>query len=90
MWKAEVYVTLKSGVVDPQGSTVQSILSANGFEELKDVRVGKFMELVLDVGSETRARARVEEMCETLLANPVLENYRFDVMEMDGGGEESE
>jgi phosphoribosylformylglycinamidine synthase len=86
MWKAHVYVTLKPGVLDPQGATVHRALTANGFESLKSVRVGKFMELTLAVASETRARAQVDEMCRKLLANPVIENYRFELVKAEAEG----
>jgi len=90
MWKAYVYVTLKPGVMDPQGTTVQRALSANGFDKVRDVRVGKFMEVELDIASESRARAQLDAMCRQLLANPVLENYRFELVRADSEGAEGE
>jgi len=90
MWKAHVYVTLKSGVLDPQGTTVQRALSANGFDKVRDVRVGKFMEVKLDIASESQARAQLDAMCRQLLANPVLENYRFELVKADSEGAEGE
>lgn len=73
--KAKIYITLKSGVLDPQGKAVQHALSALGFSEVKDVRVGKYIELEMEKNSEERIR----QMCEKLLANTVIESYRFTI-----------
>ena len=77
MMKARVIVMLKSSVLDPQGRAVRGGLHSMGYEEVEDVRVGK--EIVLTLGDipEERARARVKEMCDKLLANPVIEEFRF-------------
>jgi phosphoribosylformylglycinamidine synthase subunit PurS len=82
--KARVYVTLKSGVLDPQGRAVETTLGRLGFEEVKDVRIGKYVELSLGEADPAVARARVGAMCEKLLANTVIEDYRI---EFDEGGE---
>ncbi len=71
----KVYVTLKKGVLDPQGQAVQKTLARTGFEEALSVRMGKYIEL--EVADGTPA-ARVEEMCKKLLANTVIEDYRID------------
>lgn len=76
--KAKVFVTLKSGVLDPQGQAVCSTLGRLGFEEVTDVRIGKYVELTLDETDATRARERVAAMCETLIANTVIEDYRVE------------
>lgn len=89
LWKAHVYITLKPGVLDPQGSTIQRVLTAHGFDGLKDVRVGKFIELELTAASRRQAENAVEEMCRRLLANPVLENYRFTLTQADGEATDS-
>lgn len=73
--KAKIYITLKPGVLDPQGKAVQHALTSLGFQEVRDVRVGKYIELELEKNSEERVR----EMCEKLLANTVIESYRFEV-----------
>jgi len=78
-WLARVYVTPKEGVLDPQGKAVQHSLHALGYPEVGDVRIGKYMELRLVDVSRDSAEARVREMCERLLANRVIEDYRFDV-----------
>jgi phosphoribosylformylglycinamidine synthase subunit PurS len=81
MFKAVVYVTLKESVLDPQGNAVQGSLHSLGFDEVKDVRIGKYMELELNVNSREAAEERLAEMCEKLLANTVIEDYRFELVE---------
>ena len=77
--KARVYVTLKSGVLDPQGQAVARSLGRLGFDEVKDARIGKYVELEL-TGDEKTAEARLKQMCEKLLANTVIEEYRVEVV----------
>lgn len=77
--KAKVYVTLKKGVLDPQGKAVMGALKSMNFDEVRDVRVGKFMELEIDGKSKKEEEARLKEMCEKLLANTVIENYRIEI-----------
>ncbi len=73
-----VYVTLKKGVLDPQGRAVMDALHSLHFEEVRDVRVGKFIEIELSSLRQEDARARVEKMCQELLANPVIEEFRIE------------
>ena len=73
--KIKVYVTLKKGVLDPQGQAVQKTLARTGFEEVAGVRIGKYIEL--EVADGTPA-ARVEDMCRKLLANTVIEDFRVE------------
>jgi len=80
---ARVIVTPKPVVNDPQGITVRQGLATLGFGEVTDVRVGKYIEVRLQAGSEREARERVDAMCRQLLANHVIEDYRFDI-ERDG------
>lgn len=84
--KARVFVTLKSSVLDPQGQAVAHALGRMGFAEVKDARIGKYIEIELAPvnGAEgvEAARARVEAMCRELLANPVIEEYRFELVEL--------
>ena len=80
---ARVIVTPKPVVNDPQGITVRQGLATLGFREVTDVRVGKYIEVTLDVATEHEARQRVEAMCKQLLANHVIEDFRFDI-EPDG------
>ena len=77
--KAKVYVTLKKGVLDPQGKAVLGALSTLGYGEVSDVRVGKLMELELDIASKQEAEARLKEMGEKLLANTVIEDFKVEV-----------
>ncbi len=79
--KARIYVTLKNGVLDPQGSAVMGALKSMDFSEVTDVRVGKFMEIELDGSSAKANEKRIGEMCEKLLANTVIENYRIELDE---------
>ncbi|MDX1580897.1 MAG: phosphoribosylformylglycinamidine synthase subunit PurS [Alphaproteobacteria bacterium] len=79
--KARVHVTLKTGVLDPQGKAIQHTLESLGFEGVEDVRQGKFIELELDEKDAEKAEESVREMCEKLLANTVIENYRIDIEE---------
>ncbi|MBL8704854.1 MAG: phosphoribosylformylglycinamidine synthase subunit PurS [Rhodospirillales bacterium] len=77
--KAKVHVTLKHGVLDVQGKAIGQALHGLGFDAVKDVRQGKFIELDLAETDPAKARAAVESMCKQLLANTVIENYRIDL-----------
>jgi phosphoribosylformylglycinamidine synthase len=79
--RARVYVTLKPSVFDPQGRVVADALVSLGYRDVKDVRQGKFFEVELDGGDRAGAKARVTEMADKLLANPVIESYRVEVLE---------
>ncbi|WP_339323441.1 phosphoribosylformylglycinamidine synthase subunit PurS [Paenibacillus sp. FSL W8-0194] len=79
MLKATVYVTIKQGVLDPQGVAVQGALHSMGFQEVESVRIGKYMELSLGTDDRAEAERRVKEMCEKLLANTVVEDYRYEL-----------
>ena len=76
---ARIVVTPKPVVNDPQGVTVRQGLASLGFGEVTDVRVGKYIEVRLEAGSEREARERVDAMCRRLLANDVIEDYRFEL-----------
>jgi len=78
--KAKVHITLKNGVLDPQGKAVQHALSSLGFGGVNDVRQGKFIELDLDETDPAKAKASVEQMCKNLLANTVIENYSVELV----------
>ncbi|MDZ4740553.1 MAG: phosphoribosylformylglycinamidine synthase subunit PurS [Alphaproteobacteria bacterium] len=77
--KARVTVMLKSGVLDPQGKAIGQALGRLGFSGVGDVRQGKVIELDIDETEQARARARLSEMCEKLLANTVIENYAIEL-----------
>jgi len=76
--KARVVVTLKRSVLDPQGQAVSRALGSLGFNEVKEVRLGKIIELDIDAKDAGEAKKRVEQMCEKLLANTVIEEYRVE------------
>jgi phosphoribosylformylglycinamidine synthase PurS subunit len=78
--RARVYVTLKPSVFDPQGRVVADALVSLGYQDVKDVRQGKFFEVELDSSDPAAAKARVTEMADKLLANPVIESYRVEVL----------
>lgn len=78
--KAIINVFLKEGVLDPQGKAVHHALSTMGFNDVKEVRVGKQVILELNTNNEATAKAEVEKMCETLIANTVIENYSFELV----------
>lgn len=79
--KARVYVTLKPSVFDPQGSVVAQALTSMGYDDVKDVRQGKFFEVELENSSDpVSAKARITEMADRLLANPVIESYRVELL----------
>lgn len=85
MPKALVYVTFKAGVLDPQGEVVRGALSSLGFKGVNDVRVGKFIEIDLDVADDIHTD--LERMCQDLLANPVIEDYRIVMADESMNGE---
>ena len=77
--KVRVHITLKKGVLDPQGKAISNALSALGFSGVKDVRQGKYIEIDLDETDPDKARTAVEDMCARLLANTVIEDYTIEV-----------
>lgn len=79
MYLAKVYVTLKPTVNDPQGLTIKGALHNLGFISVEDVRAGKYIEVRIKGNDIDTARNQVNEMCHKLLANPVIENYRFEL-----------
>ena len=82
MFLARVVVTLKSGVNDPPGLTVLGTLKNLGYGSVDSVRLGKYLEVVLDAPDSASAEASVSAMCDQLLANPVIEEYRFEIEEV--------
>ena len=78
--KARIIITLKNGVLDPQGKAVQNAVGALGIEGVQSVRQGKFIELELGETDKDKARARLDEMCRQLLANTVIENYAIELV----------
>lgn len=79
--KARVYVTYRRGILDPQGNAVARSLNALGFGEVDDVRVGKLIDIELRATDRAAAERTLDEMCRRLLANPVIEDYRYQVLD---------
>lgn len=77
--KALIHITLKPGVLDPQGKAIEGALASLGFGGVADVRQGKYIEVALTETDEARARDQVERMCQELLANTVIENYTYEI-----------
>lgn len=84
MYRVSVYVTPKAGVVDPQGAVVERALPALGHSGARNIRVGRYITLEVEGSDAQRVRADVDDMCRRLLANPIIEDYRFDVLPVDG------
>jgi phosphoribosylformylglycinamidine synthase len=78
--KARIHITLKNGVLDPQGKAIQQALAGLGFDAVEDVRQGKYIEVELAESDAEAARTKVSEMCEKLLANTVIENYDIEIV----------
>ena len=79
LMKAKVKVTLKNGVLDPQGKAIESALDSLGFDGVGDVRQGRYFELDIDAADKSAAEASVASMCDKLLANTVIENYEIEI-----------
>ena len=79
--KAKIHVTLKNGVLDPQGRAIAGALHTLGFPQVGDVRQGKYIELEVNENDKKKAEAAVEKMCTGLLANMVIENYKFELVD---------
>ena len=77
--KVQIHISLKNGVLDPQGKAIENSLRNLGFDKVENVRQGKFIELDIDENDPVEARKQATEMCENLLANTVIENYRVDL-----------
>lgn len=82
MLKANIYVTLKDGVLDPQGEAVKKSLYVLDYQDVGEVRIGKFIEVWLDSTDRDKAKQELEEMSDKLLANPVIENFRVEIVEV--------
>tara|TARA_B100000886_G_C20320072_1_gene447681 strand:+ start:94 stop:327 length:234 start_codon:yes stop_codon:yes gene_type:complete len=75
--KIKVIVTLKSGVLDPQGKAIQQTLTGMGFNDVKEVRQGKYFDIEINESDEAKAKKNIDEMCKKLLANLVIEDYKI-------------
>jgi phosphoribosylformylglycinamidine synthase subunit PurS len=78
-YHAQIYVTLRPSVLDPAGTAVQSGLTHLGYDNVQQIRIGKYIELTLVASDEASAKEQLDRMCDQLLANPVIENYRFEL-----------
>ena len=76
---AKIYITLKKDVLDPQGSVIANSLKSLGFNKIEDVRQGKFIEVKLNTENKETANKQINEMCEKLLANLVIEDYKVEI-----------
>ena len=81
MITAKIHITLKPGVLDPQGKAVQHSLAALGFADVEQVRQGKYIEVELAESDEKKARQQVDKICEDLLANTVIETYAYEIVQ---------
>jgi phosphoribosylformylglycinamidine synthase subunit PurS len=79
--RVKIFVSLKKGVLDPQGKAIERSLHTLGYNEVQDVRMGKYLEIEMETVSRENAELRVREMCEKLLTNTVIEDYRFEIQE---------
>ncbi|MBF2006400.1 phosphoribosylformylglycinamidine synthase subunit PurS [Chlorogloeopsis fritschii PCC 9212] len=82
-YRAKILVTLRPSVLDPAGVAVQSGLKQLGYDNVEQVRIGKYIELNVISPDETSARKDLNQMCDQMLANPVIENYKFDLIEVE-------
>ena len=80
--KAKIYITLKNGIHDPQGHAVQQSLQVLGFDAVEDVRMGKILEVDLKDNNKETAETSIKQMCEKLLANTVIEDFRYEIVEV--------
>ncbi|QLE56050.1 phosphoribosylformylglycinamidine synthase subunit PurS [Nostoc sp. TCL26-01] len=80
---AKIFVTLRPSVLDPAGVAVQSGLQQMGYHNVEQVRIGKYIELTITSSDETKARRDLNVICDQMLSNPVIENYRFDLIEVE-------
>lgn len=81
MMKVQIYITLKPGVLDTQGKAITNALHGLGYSQVEETRQGKLIEITLNTNTKDEAAALTEKMCKALLANMVIENYRFDIVE---------
>jgi len=82
VFQVKIYITLKEGVADPQGVTIKHALDSLGYEEVKEVRTGKFFQLKIASKNKDEVKEKVRSMCEKILVNPVIENYEYRIEEI--------
>jgi phosphoribosylformylglycinamidine synthase len=84
LYLAKIRVTLRKSILDPQGKAVEHSMQSLGFNNVKDTRIGKFIELKIDADSESAAKKLTDEVCKKILANPVMEDYSFEIVSLNG------
>ena len=84
MYSAKIKVTLRKSILDPQGKAVEHSIQSLGYKNIVDTRIGKFVELKIDSNSQEEAQLITDEVCKKLLANPVMEDYVFEVVNVNG------
>ncbi|BAT54466.1 phosphoribosylformylglycinamidine synthase subunit PurS [Nostoc sp. NIES-3756] len=80
---AKIFVTLRPSVLDPAGVAVQSGLQQMGYDNVENVRIGKYIELTITTNDKTKAHEDLDRICDQMLSNPVIENYRYDLIEVE-------
>jgi phosphoribosylformylglycinamidine synthase len=83
LFKAKIKITLRRSILDPQGKAVEHAIQSLGYKDVKDTRIGKYIELLIDSEDRQKAEKAAEEICNKLLANPVMEDYEFELAEME-------
>lgn len=83
MYSAKIKVTLRKSILDPQGKAVEHSIESLGYSNVKDTRIGKYIELNIDVETEEQARTITNEICSKLLANPVMEDYEYEIIQLN-------
>lgn len=86
MYSARIKITLRRSILDPQGMAVENSIKSLGYGNVTDTRIGKYIELMIDATSEAEAEKITEEICKKLLANPVMEDYDFEIINLNGNG----
>ncbi len=79
MLKADIFITLKKTITDPQGLTIKHALEALDYTEVEEVRIGKLISITLNLKDKKEAEKRLSEMCQKLLSNPIIEDYEFEI-----------
>ena len=87
MYSSHIKITLRKSILDPQGKAVEHSIESLGYKNIKDTRIGKYIELKLDAASEDEAKKLTEEICKRLLANTVMEDYEYEIVSLNGKGE---
>ncbi len=84
MYLSKITITLRKSILDPQGKAVEHSIESLGYKNIKDTRIGKYIELTLEAASEADAGKTTDEVCKKLLANSVIEDYAFEILNLNG------